>query len=284
MLTNDYVWHEVLAAGDAEVIEVLLQISVVDRVNTSLAAAITGNPNAGALLLRGEAQGLFVHRIGSDGWFRIHGLVREVLLAELVRQSRDREHHERAARWLENAGEVVSALEQWLLAQRPREALRLVSSRSSMLYDSGHEAAIIRTIELIPRAVVAGDMSALIEVAVSLILVSRSKFFDAVLEAAWHAERSSDEYSGQIAALQSIALTVQGDWTQGGASARRGTGRARRELVGRSRWSIRVEHGRTKRRAVRELGRCRRTRPRRNDRDESRSRARAVARGCAGVG
>ena len=119
LLANDYVWHEVLAAGDAEVIEVLLQTSVVDRVNTSLAAAITGNPNAGALLLRSEAQGLFVHRNGPDGWFRIHGLVREVLLAELVRQSRHLEHHERAARWLENAGEVVSALEQWLLAQRP---------------------------------------------------------------------------------------------------------------------------------------------------------------------
>ena len=90
-----------------------------------------------------------------------------------------------------------------------------------MLYDRGREAAIIRTIELIPRDVVAGDVSALIDLAVSHILVSRPKFVDAVREAAWHAERSGDDYSGQIAALESIALTMQGDWTQGGTSARR---------------------------------------------------------------
>ncbi len=54
LLTNDYVWHEVLAAGDPDVVDTLLQISVVDRVNAGLAGAITGNPDAGSLLLRGE--------------------------------------------------------------------------------------------------------------------------------------------------------------------------------------------------------------------------------------
>jgi LuxR family maltose regulon positive regulatory protein len=158
MLTDDYVWHEVLGAGDPEVIDALMKISVVDRVNAGLAEAITGKPDAGALLLRGEAQGLFVYRIGSDGWFRLHALVREVLLGDLMRQGRHEPCHERAAQWLERAGETASALEQWLLAQRPRDALRLVAAKSTELYDRGREATIIRTIELIPRDVVASTL------------------------------------------------------------------------------------------------------------------------------
>ena len=57
LLTEDYVWHEVLASGDADVVEVLLQISVVDRVNTSLATAITGRRNVRDLLAPGRGPG-----------------------------------------------------------------------------------------------------------------------------------------------------------------------------------------------------------------------------------
>ena len=221
LLTNDYVWHEVLAAGDPDVVDTLMQISVVDRVNAGLAGAITENPNAAALLVRGEAQGLFVYRIGSDGWFRMHALVRAVLLSELVRRSRHEPCHERAARWLESAGETASALEQWLLAQRPREALRLLASRSTELYDRGREDTIVRTIESIPREVVATDVESLIDFAVSHILVSRSKFVEAVRQATWHADQfAPNTTSAQIAALRSISLTMQGDWTLGGSLAR----------------------------------------------------------------
>ena len=36
MLTDDYVWREVLAAGDPDSVEVMLQVSVVDRVNAEI--------------------------------------------------------------------------------------------------------------------------------------------------------------------------------------------------------------------------------------------------------
>ena len=178
-------------------------------------------PTAGELLLRGEAQGLFVYRIGSDGWFRMHALVRAVLLSELVRRSRHEPCHERAARWLESAGETASALEQWLLAQRPREALRLLASSSTELYDRGREATILRTIESIPREVVAADVDSLIDFAVSHILVSRPQFVEAVRQATWHADHfGPTTAAAQIAALRSISLTMQGDWTLGGSLAR----------------------------------------------------------------
>ena len=221
LLANDYVWHEVLAGGDPDVVDVMLKISVVDRVNAGLACAVADNPHASELLLRGESQGLFVHRLGSDGWFRVHALVREVLLGELIRQSKHTLCHERAAQWFENAGETVSALEQWLLAERPREALRLLSARSTELYDGGREDVIVRTVEAIPRHVVTTDASALVDFAVSHMVMSRSNFVDAVREATWHAERSGDvRLLGQISALRAVALTMQGDWTAGSTLAR----------------------------------------------------------------
>ena len=220
LLTEDYVWHEVLASGDAEVVDALLQIAVVDRVNSGLAAAITNRSDVRDLLLRAETQGLFVHRLGADGWFRIHPLVRDALRTELGRQSRRGECHARAARWFEDSGETVSALDQWLLADRPRDALRLLAASSTELYDQGREAVILRTIEAIPRSVATTDVAALVDYAVSHILVSRPQFIDAVREVAWHAERSEHDFAAQIAGLQAVALTMAGDWNRGSTRAR----------------------------------------------------------------
>ena len=52
VLVQEYVWHEVLAAEDPEVIEVLQATAIADRVNASLAHALTGRVDAGAFLLR----------------------------------------------------------------------------------------------------------------------------------------------------------------------------------------------------------------------------------------
>ena len=83
LLVDDYVWHEVLAVEDANVVDVLVETSVVDRVNPSLAEALTGRTDTRELLERAEARGLFVNRIGVEGWFAVHALVRAGLLAEL---------------------------------------------------------------------------------------------------------------------------------------------------------------------------------------------------------
>ena len=220
-LAEDYVWHEVMASGDADVVDALLRISVVDRVNTSLATAITGLSDVHDLLLRGEAQGLFVYRLGDQDWFRIHPLVRQALLSELTRSSRHREHHERAAQWLEAADETVHALDQWLLADRPREALRLLAERSTELYDMGRESVIARTLDAIPRDIAVRDVPALIDLSISHILGPREQFVETVGHTLWYAERTEHDLSPQLDSLQAIALTASGSWTAGRASALR---------------------------------------------------------------
>ncbi len=155
LFVSDYLWGEVFAAESSELIDALLDIAVVERVNPNLAMCLSGVSDARALLAEAESRGLFVTRLGSSDWYEIHTLVRERLRAELVRRSPGRaaEMHVRAARWFEEAGEIALALDQWITADKPREALRLLAAKATALYDSGREATITRTIAALPATI-----------------------------------------------------------------------------------------------------------------------------------
>ena len=140
----DYVLHEVLGGEDPELVSVLTDVSVVDRVNPSLARALTGRVNVVDLLLKAEARGLFVHRLHHEGTFELHSLVRGALVSELGRLSPDRlaEQHSRAAQWFQAADEVMLAVEHYLLAGQPRTALRALAANEAASNDAGREATL----------------------------------------------------------------------------------------------------------------------------------------------
>ena len=223
VLIEDYVRHEVLKMAEPDVLDVLLQISVVERVNASLALALTDRSDAVDVLCRAEAGGLFVARVGTgDGWFRIHPLVRMILLDELTRRSRQVEQHRRAARWLEDADETSDALDQWLLAGEPPEALRLLATNTARLYDLGRESVIRRVIAAIPHAATSVEVPALLSFAFSHVLVDRRIMVQVVEEATWWAERSpiDDATRARLMMMQAMVASVLGDWRRTGPIAR----------------------------------------------------------------
>ncbi|MGH8829192.1 MAG: LuxR C-terminal-related transcriptional regulator [Jiangellaceae bacterium] len=225
LLVEDYVWHEVLAAESPDLVDALLDTAVVERASPSLARALTGSEDAGDLLARAEARGLFVSRLAPAGWFEMHSLVRKVLISELARRSPTRvaEQHVRAARWFEEAGEVPAALTHWLLAARPRDALRLLAAENAALYDSGREATIARTIGEIPQSVATADLEAMLEFAWCHLLVSRNQFLettDQLTEWASHSADVDPTLRGRMTMLQSVAATICGDWAEGRTLAR----------------------------------------------------------------
>jgi LuxR family maltose regulon positive regulatory protein len=226
VLVDDYVWSEVLVSVDHELVEVLLDIAVVKRVSGSLARALTGQQDAGALLLRAEAEGLFVSRLGHSGWFELHALVRRALIDELERNAPQRlaEGHARAARWFQDSGETPKALDHWLAAGRTRDALRLLGASHTELYDSGREATVRRTIAAIPLEDATADLEAMIEYTWCHLLVSRSRFAELIDEMQWWADRSEPDAvtRARLVMLRSMAATIGGDWTAGGRLARRG--------------------------------------------------------------
>jgi LuxR family maltose regulon positive regulatory protein len=218
LLVDDYVWREVLAAEDMELVDALLDVAVADRIDPSLASALMGREDADKLLARAEARGLFVARLAPEGWFKVHSLVRSVLLAELGKRSPTRltEQHARAARWLEAAGEVPAALEHWLLADRPRDALRLLAAEHAELYDTGREATIKRTIAGLPSGVGTADVESMLAYAWCHLLVDRRRFLELVDQATWWADRSppNETLRARLTMLQSIAATLNGAWLE----------------------------------------------------------------------
>lgn len=218
LLFSDYVWREVLGAERPDVVDVLLDTCVAKRTDASLAAALTGRGDAGQLLLEAEARGLFVTRLGPSGWFEVHSVVRDELLAEAARRSPQRvaDQHARAARWFEEADEVATALEHWILAGRPRDALRLLAGRVEELYDSGREATIAHTLALIPLNLASTDLQALIEFAWCHLLVDKGRFLETVRAggAREHRDGEARTQVGRLTMLRSIAATVTGDWSR----------------------------------------------------------------------
>lgn len=224
LLFSDYVWNELLSAESSDVVDALLDTSVVTRINPALAIALTGRADAGELLVEAQARGLFVTRLGPSGWLEVHAVVREQLLAEVARRSPGRvaDQHALAARWFENAGEVTAALEHWLHAGRPREALRLLSEHVAVLYDTGREATIARTLSRIPQNVASADLQTRIEFAWCQLLVDKHRFLEHVCQAGASLERSGDPDTAPAARLrmlQAIASTITGDWAAGSRQA-----------------------------------------------------------------
>ncbi len=222
---EDYIWFEVLATESDDLVDALLATSVVERVDPGLARVLIGRTDAIDLLARAEDRGLFVSRIELTGAFEMHALVREILLSLLARQwpERLRQLHGWAAGWYEAHGQAVTALEHWLHAERPRDALRLLAAQATALSDGGHESTIRRTISAIPDRIASGDLDSMMEFAWCHLLVDRRRFV-ALVDALGRVHDADFSPEGptlaRLEVLQSIAATHRGHWTDGASLAR----------------------------------------------------------------
>ncbi len=223
-LVHDFVLHDVLAAEAPDLVEFLFAISVAVRVNPSLAEALTGRPDAHDYLSRAEARGLFVNRLGADGWFQVHSLARTALTAELGSRSPARlaELQVRAARWYEEMGETPLALEHLLLAGRSRDALRLLATEAANLYDRGQEATVNRVIAAIVPEVATTDLESMIEFAWCHLLIDRRQFTELVEQLDWWVQRSEEPVAviGRVMILRSMESAMNGRWVEAGTVAR----------------------------------------------------------------
>ena len=106
-----YLVDEVLNVAPPEVREVLLSTSILDHVSADAAVDLTGNEQAGAILMALVRTNAFVQPIGS-GWYRYHTLFAEMLRLKLRHEHPDRVPvlHQRAARWYERNGLLPDAV------------------------------------------------------------------------------------------------------------------------------------------------------------------------------
>ncbi|MFE2039361.1 helix-turn-helix transcriptional regulator, partial [Streptomyces sp. NPDC059477] len=107
----DFLLAEVLARQPVDAQDLLLRVSVLTRFGPDLANALTGRSDAEPLLVGLHEANAFVERLG-HGWFRLHPLFREILLAHLRVRLPGLEPalRLRAARWLLRSGDLAEAL------------------------------------------------------------------------------------------------------------------------------------------------------------------------------
>lgn len=225
-LVDEYLWQEVLRGERPELIRMLLATAVVGRLNYGLTEALTGRPDAGDLLEEAEDRGLFVTRLDNGGWFQVHSLVRDMLIAKYERRwpMGLREQHARAAGWFESMDDHLAALEHWLRAERPADALRVLAAGALSLVDSGRGEVVLRALDEIPPEVVRSGPDPLVRYAWCALMVGRARFSDA-LAAAERVLGESDAPAGtRLELLRAADASLSGDWEQCELQARHALG------------------------------------------------------------
>jgi LuxR family transcriptional regulator, maltose regulon positive regulatory protein len=174
-----YLVAEVLERQPAEVRELLLRTSVLERVSGPLADFLTGASGSERMLQELEDANAFVTSLDATrSWFRYHHLFADLLQLELRRTSPSMVGplHRAAAQWHEQAGNVIEAIRHAEAAHDWRLASRLLADHSLDLTLDGRAGSLRQLLNAFPDDVATTDAEiALVFATVSLMEQEREK-------------------------------------------------------------------------------------------------------------
>jgi ATP/maltotriose-dependent transcriptional regulator MalT len=148
----DYLSEEVFSQQKTEVQSFLLYTCILDRLNGSLANAVTELSNGQMMLEALEHANLFVVSLDDErSWYRYHHLFAEVLRGRLQQTQPELipELHRRASRWYEQHGFLDEAIEHALTSADYSVAARLIEQVARPIVRS---STLLRWMEALPKA------------------------------------------------------------------------------------------------------------------------------------
>ena len=151
----EYLIEEVLKHQSDEVKTFLLQTSILERLNASLCAAVSGYSDSQAMLRDLYQSNLFVISLDEEGqWFRYHHLFADLLRARL-RHSLPPDIiatlHQRAAVWYEQADMAPAAIDHALAAMDHSHALQLIEKNALPMILQAHVRTVDGWLRSIPQ-------------------------------------------------------------------------------------------------------------------------------------
>jgi LuxR family transcriptional regulator, maltose regulon positive regulatory protein len=149
----EYLLAEMLERQPAEVQQLLLRTSLLDRVNGKLADLLTGLPGSERILLDLEDANAFVVSLDpARTLFRYHRLFADLLRLELRRRLPGElpALHRLAARWFGEHGEIVDAVRHTQAAGDWAEAARLLADHSFSMALDGQAQTIETLLQAFP--------------------------------------------------------------------------------------------------------------------------------------
>lgn len=150
---REYLAEDVLGGIEPRMLEFLGAIAIPERVNASLAEALSGARDAADLLEEAEQRELFVHRIPDDpSWYRMQPVVAEHLRARLDRAQPGqlKKLHGKASRWFAEHNLIKQSVDHALAATDLKYALDLVEKGGMDLIDSSRLATLFGTVSKLP--------------------------------------------------------------------------------------------------------------------------------------
>src|SRR5689334_3043517 len=153
----EYLLAEMLECQPAEIQQLLLRTSLLDRINGELADLLTGHPGSERILLDLEDANAFVVSLDpARTWFRYHHLFADLLRLELRRRLPEQLPvlHRLAAGWLTEHGEIVDAIRHTQAAGDWSDAARLLADHSFGLTLDGQAQTIQTLLRAFPPGAV----------------------------------------------------------------------------------------------------------------------------------
>jgi LuxR family maltose regulon positive regulatory protein len=148
--------EELITRHDAATRSFLMQTAILDRLSGPLCDAVTGRSRSGDRLLRlADDDHLIVALDGEDRWFRYHALLREHLVRRLESGSHDvAELHRRAARWYDEQGAHVEAIEHLFAAGDTDAAAERITRQAFRTFRKGGTETVERWVDRLDDATV----------------------------------------------------------------------------------------------------------------------------------
>jgi LuxR family transcriptional regulator, maltose regulon positive regulatory protein len=154
---SEYLIAEMLERQPAEVQQLLVRTSLLDRVNGELGDLLTGRPGSEGILLDLEEANAFVVSLDPDRtWFRYHRLFADLLRLELRRTLPGQVSalHRLAADWFLQHGHVVDAIRHTQAAGDWSAAARVLADHSFSLTLDGQAQTIQTLLSAFPPGAV----------------------------------------------------------------------------------------------------------------------------------
>lgn len=154
---NDYLASAVLPNLDDETVHFLLHTSILERLNGSLCAHLTGIANGAQMLERLSQQNLFIQVLDDEGrWFRYHALFADFLRDQLERREPGLRTalHERAAHWFADHKLWSEAVRHALAAERVDLASQWVELCAMREVEDSHVHNLLGWARKLPEAAI----------------------------------------------------------------------------------------------------------------------------------
>ena len=239
-VVSDYLRDVFLKHLPPEQLDLLVVSSVLDGLTGPLCDAVAGRQGAGRILRELSRSNILVEAVDRcEQTFRVHPLLRGLLLGELRRGGRERERrtHLRAATWLEAGGDLEPAAEHAAAAGDVERAGRLLWDNAPMALMQGRGSRLEGALQrFTPARVIADPALALCTAASGLARRDRdyvehwTDVGERALERAGSGEAA--RFAAGIAVLR--ATVARDGLAQMGADARRARGLAAGQVAWRA--------------------------------------------------